>query len=449
MYARAGSMKSVTHWRRAMRYHVLDAARERATAAPLATRVDVFDGASCAVDGGDASRGVNERFASGFKFSARGSYGVAYDAHARAFIVYDGAMGDGDARRPSPALRAVRGGEGCYDWAWSSGGGREGVFAATRRDAPTIAFDATTGDVIASYRSYDQYDEIAPACGIDFIEAGGKIVCGLDGRLDVFDVSRPGRDVSATMSTKKTQRGLISCVAGCPTEPTLFACGSYGGLRAKDCAVYDGRSGAYGLSWASGGSGVTCAKWSPDGNFLYIGARRDSKITCVDVRHTGHAVYAIERDTTDTNQRVLFDIEPCGAHLISGDAHGYLRVYDLRDGAQVRADKISDSCVNSFAFHPYAAVDDAAVTFGGRLVRGATTSGERTFSVGLDSDSESGDGAASASAVESSSSSSGAIAAADDESSSASDSDDDVVNVEWIPQSRVQFWNWPTRAVEY
>ena len=109
-----------------MRYHVLDAARERAMA-PLATRVDVFD-ASCAVDGGvgcvdgDVSRGVNERFASGFKISARGSYGVAYDAHARAFIVYDGAMGDGDAQRPLPAMRAVRCGEGCYDWAWSSGG---------------------------------------------------------------------------------------------------------------------------------------------------------------------------------------------------------------------------------------------------------------------------------------------------------------------------------------
>ena len=58
--------------------------------------------------------------------------------------------------------------------------------------------------------------------------------------------------------------------------------------------------------------------FSKDGNFLYTGARRDTCIQCWDIRSTQNALYTIQRDTPTTNQRISFDIEPCGRHLATG-----------------------------------------------------------------------------------------------------------------------------------
>lgn len=59
-------------------------------------------------------------------------------------------------------------------------------------------------------------------------------------------------------------------------------------------------------------------KFSADGNFLYTGARKDPAILCWDIRYTSDVVYTLQRDTSDTNQRVQFDIEPMGRHLATG-----------------------------------------------------------------------------------------------------------------------------------
>ena len=58
--------------------------------------------------------------------------------------------------------------------------------------------------------------------------------------------------------------------------------------------------------------------WSPDGNFLYSGARQDPRILCWDVRNSGQVLYAMHRSSGTTNQRLDFDIEPCGRHLATG-----------------------------------------------------------------------------------------------------------------------------------
>ena len=59
-------------------------------------------------------------------------------------------------------------------------------------------------------------------------------------------------------------------------------------------------------------------QWSPDGNYLYTGGRKDAAILCWDVRYTQSTVYAIQREAGHTNQKLSFDIEPCGRHLLSG-----------------------------------------------------------------------------------------------------------------------------------
>lgn len=66
--------------------------------------------------------------------------------------------------------------------------------------------------------------------------------------------------------------------------------------------------------------------FSPDGNFLYTGARRDGQLYCWDVRSTGQALYSLARDSGATNQRIGFSIEPCGRHLATGGSDGRVRV---------------------------------------------------------------------------------------------------------------------------
>ena len=113
-------------------------------------------------------------------------------------------------------------------------------------------------------------------------------------------------------------------------------------------------------------------RFSADGNFLYTGARRDAALQCWDLRHASgeeqwmggrvggwgrtlvlllrflHGtsccccwlailltnptsrpnpmhrlagiVYTLQRQTATTNQRIAFDIEPCGRHLATGAA---------------------------------------------------------------------------------------------------------------------------------
>ncbi len=58
--------------------------------------------------------------------------------------------------------------------------------------------------------------------------------------------------------------------------------------------------------------------WSPDGNYLYSGARQDPRILCWDVRNSGQVLYAMHRSSGTTNQRLDFDIEPRGRHLATG-----------------------------------------------------------------------------------------------------------------------------------
>ena len=74
-------------------------------------------------------------------------------------------------------------------------------------------------------------------------------------------------------------------------------------------------------------------KFAPDGNFLFTGARADKEIWCWDVRYDSGVIYKLERDTPSTNQRISFDIEPCGRHLATGRSefrlfpHKYISIF--------------------------------------------------------------------------------------------------------------------------
>jgi WD40 repeat protein len=87
-------------------------------------------------------------------------------------------------------------------------------------------------------------------------------------------------------------------------------------------------------------------QWSPDGNYLYTGARKDPHILCWDVRYSQSTVYSIQRRAANTNQKICFDIEPCGRHLVSGGEDGFVTVFDLTDGQLVARYRASTDATN-------------------------------------------------------------------------------------------------------
>ena len=327
-----------------------------------------------------------EEFHRGVTFSADGSTLCAYDASKRALTV--GKLSNDSVED----VFEVKTGERSHQWMLDASGR---TCTTSERDAPTTTRECDYGRVVATYRSFNDKDEVTGACGLGYVNDGRQIASGCDGFVDVFDVERPGRTPVARVRTRTktsvyerlgSQGGVVSCVDGCPIERDVFACGTYGGGRgAIDCGVYDGRAdGGRVASWASGGAGVTQTKWSACGNFVFVASRKNSKISCVDIRRTGSEVYTLERNVGETNQRVTFDIEPCGAHLVSGGVDGKLRFFDLRRGVEIMPCETEDgcparwgvdtvTCVNSFAFHPFASAP------GSRAFRGAFAVGERVF----------------------------------------------------------------------
>lgn len=73
------------------------------------------------------------------------------------------------------------------------------------------------------------------------------------------------------------------------------------------------------------------ARFSPDGQRLFVGARKDGVLACWDVRQTAKPVIELRR-TVRTNQRIQFDVSSCGRWLVSGDTEGIVRAWDLSQG---------------------------------------------------------------------------------------------------------------------
>eukprot|EP00890_Picochlorum_soloecismus_P005565 jgi/Picsp_1/6009/NSC_03363-R1_guanine nucleotide-binding protein len=250
-------------------------------------------------------------------------------------------------------------GELVYDFAWFPGATKidstSFCFGTVCRGHPTHIYDACGGALRCSYVAYNEMDEIASIYSLAFHHSGQFLYLGGKSSIYTFDVSRPGRDhfTYGSFERKKVgQPGILSCLAP-SIQPNsvlseVIATGSYSGIAAlhdvyneEMICLLEGHVG-----------GVTHVQFSADGNYLYTGARKDEALYCWDVRYLSGAVYTIKRKSTRTNQRIYFDIEPSGRHLISGGDDGLARVFDLRDGEQAGSFRAAESCVNGAAFHP-------------------------------------------------------------------------------------------------
>lgn len=281
----------------------------------------------------------------------------------------------------SPPAITIQEGELVYDYAWYKGMTAADpstcCFATTCRALPIHLWDACTGELRCSYRAFDDKDEVSASNSITFSPDGATLAAGASKVIRLFQTAVPGRScrMRRTHSKKDSgQPGIISCLAFSPDTEGLLAAGSYSGVA----ALYDGRTLAPAAVMSGGHStGITQVTWSPDGNFLYSGARQHPNILCWDVRNTGEVLYALDRQAGCTNQRLQFSIEPLGRHMAAGDTEGKMHVFDLAAGSEKSQFSTCHDTVNGCQYHPY-------------LPLIAMSSGQRRFTVD-DSDSSGDD----------------------------------------------------------
>eukprot|EP00850_Spirogloea_muscicola_P014046 SM000098S25126 [mRNA] locus=s98:339039:343820:- [translate_table: standard] len=252
-----------------------------------------------------------------------------------------------------------------------------------------------------TYRAYDHLDEVTAAHSLAFTPAGDKLYCGYNKIIRVFDTSIPGRDFqqhSTLTKARDGQNGILSCLAFSPADACTFAAGSYN----RTTGIYDSRTCEALLILHGQVGGVTqassdsCRKLqtiarnfqqtaitytqvdvrsflSFDEELLHL---QDPYILCWDVRQSSTVIYKMHRAAEGTNQRIAFDIEPCGRHLATGGQHGEVRIFDLFTGEQVSSFHAAPDTVNGCSFHPW-------------LPLAATSSGQRQYNLTLPQESDS------------------------------------------------------------
>lgn len=110
-------------------------------------------------------------------------------------------------------------------------------FVGTSRDQPVHLYDAYTGGIRATYSPYNtDRDEPDSPLVVKFDPTGSRVICGgfqTDRYLQVFDISRPGKDslccymLGKTKRSQDGQKGLVSSICCASSSPHILAVGTY------------------------------------------------------------------------------------------------------------------------------------------------------------------------------------------------------------------------------
>ena len=261
-------------------------------------------------------------------------------------------------------------------------------------------YDAYTGVIRATYRPYNNLDELESPTTLCFSNNGQQLVTGgfqTDRMLQIFDLSRPGREPSSILKLGKTrrskdgQKGLVSALC-CSSAINLLAVGTYspGSIYLYDaraqstqveeavisgtCVVGHGKShskkrkhfihfddddnddgiggvdfSAAKIKWFQSRTrgGVTQVEFSDDGMSLFSSSRRSNAILQWDLRNLKlpsssfcPGLSSFETDN-DTNQRIEFSLKD--DYLYVGSREKCLMIYDWKKSDMVaRIDGFND-----------------------------------------------------------------------------------------------------------
>lgn len=224
-------------------------------------------------------------------------------------------------------------------------------FLSTSRESPIHLWDAFNGELRATYRAYNQVDEVEASISVQFIDSAREIWAGFKNTLRVFNVERPGRQIN-TIQFKKdfpNATGLVSCIRENPIMPGLVAFGTY----SKYIGLY--RDGP--LCSFKTGSGVTQIEFSPCGTKLFSVVRKNSEFLCWDLRNPGIVLYSLQGRQSNTNQRIQFSVISDGKQIISGGTDGNVALWELQQSTDytdfnvMYKIKLSHDCINGVCLH--------------------------------------------------------------------------------------------------
>jgi telomerase Cajal body protein 1 len=239
-----------------------------------------------------------------------------------------------------------------YDFCWypymSSYDAATCFWISTAQNEPIKMFDAFNGSFKCSFRGYDYADELEAALSVCFSPDGQCIYGGYKKSINIFTTSVPGRDYD-TINIKQP----ISCLATNYYEANVLAAGSWNKtitlIDTRDFLTIDTLQGHKG--------GVTYLKYSPNGEHLVSGSRKDSNLLLWDMRNLSLPLYKFTR-RVDNNQRIYFDISMGSTWLASGDTRGLVHIWNLRDlnedgfPREIQFPLHQDSC-SGVSLHPY------------------------------------------------------------------------------------------------
>ncbi|CAG5120627.1 unnamed protein product, partial [Candidula unifasciata] len=247
--------------------------------------------------------------------------------------------------------------------------------ACTCSGIPIHLWDTTTGQIVANYRAYDQFDEITAAYSLSFSLDGQKIYAGYNKAIRIFDTDYPVRSCK-TVKTYNSQRkdgqtGIISSFAFSPDGNGLYVAGSY----SRHIGLYDSACDKLVCLMQGQHGGVTHLMFSPDATKLYSGGRKDAEILCWDMRNMDKLLFSALRDVK-TNQRMYFDLSQSGRYLVSGNNDGTVAFWDtLSPIEEINGDPFLKPC-SQFQAHGDCV---NGVSFNHHKNLLATASGQRHF----------------------------------------------------------------------
>lgn len=251
--------------------------------------------------------------------------------------------------KPVIQIKAV---SNIYDFCWypfmTSYDADTCFWISSAQNEPIKMFDAFNGSYKCSYRSYDYADELEAALSVCFSPDGTCIYAGCKKSINIFTTAVPGRDYDV-INTKQP----VSCLATNYYESSVLAAGSWN----KTISIIDTRDFLTIDTLQGHKGGVTFLKYSPNGEQLVSGSRKDSNLLLWDMRNLSLPLYKFTR-RVDNNQKIYFDISSGGTWLASGDTRGLVHLWNLRDlnedgfPKEIQFPLHQDSC-SGVSIHPY------------------------------------------------------------------------------------------------